>query len=395
MTAPRIRNLVIGALALFGAFVLLVIVTTQMPPSPQETTNSTQNSHARGAKAVAQLLRANGVAVTEVTRLDDAIGAARPGSTLAIVLSANLSEDALARLAEAPADLVLIETMPYTTNLMALTGDIVGSSQADSPPKKVYARCSDPDATAAGSVTTGGVSLYVGQDPDRPATMCFGFGQFSEVLYADLPLPGHRVTVLAGDHFVRNGTLADEGNAALALRALGRNATLTWYLPGTDAQPGGNFFGEDDDIIWTLFPGWARPAFAVALAAAAAAAFWRGRRFGKLVPETLPVAVPAAEAAAGLGRLYRQSHACGHAAAALRAATAARVASRLGLPPSSPPEVVVPRIADATHADANLVGRLIYGPAPATDDELLALATSLRQLENTMDGAVRPESEPK
>ena len=376
--SPRVRNLIIAIVATLGAFVLLIIVTTQLPPSPRETANSTENVHRDGAKAVAQVLRANGVAVTEATELDATISAARANTTLAIILSDPLSQAAIDRINAVPADVVVIATMSASfssTTVSSLTEAEVMVTWA-SPGTAAQANCADPDARAAEIAVRGSLELVV----SKGATGCFGsLGS----LYADLRTDVHRVTVLAGDQFIRNDSVTREGHAALALRVLGRHSALTWYLPGEDAFPS----ADDPDldtgsVIWKMFPGWAGPVLAILLAAGAAAAFWRGRRFGKLVPEALPVAVPASEAAAGLGRLYRQSHACGHAGAALRAATAARLASRFGLSASSQPDVVVSRLSDALHVPPDLVHRLVYGPPPATDADLLVLAVNLRRLED-------------
>ena len=377
--SSRVRNWAIAIAATLGAFVLLVIVTTQLPPSPQEWPSSTENMRADGAKAVAQVLRANGVAVDEVTVLDDAITAARPGTTLVIVLRELLSDTALARLDSVPADLVVIVTSPSQSSVEDLTEDRVSASRLYGTPKTVFPECEDPDAVAAGSAFQGQVVLYADYD-DSGINRCFD--PYSS-LYVDLRTDAHRVSVLAGTQFVRNDSITQEGHAALALRVLGRNPTLTWYLPSEDALPGADDPQvQSSNVIWKMFPGWAGPALAILLAAGAAAAFWRGRRFGKLVPEALPVAVPASEAAAGLGRLYRQSHACGHAGAALRAACAARLASRFGLPASAAPDVVCSRLSDALHVSPDLVQHLVYGPPPATDADLLVLAANLRQLED-------------
>jgi len=122
----------------------------------------------------------------------------------------------------------------------------------------------------------------------------------------------------------------------------------------------------------------------VLLVAGAAAALWRGRRFGALVPEALPVEVPASEASSGLARLYRQAGARGHAAAGLRAATVHRVAARLGLPASASPELVAERLGAAAGTPPSLVYELCYGPPPATDAALVELATALTDLERKL-----------
>jgi len=370
----------IGGVAVLAAFALLVILTSLIPSGTRNTTDSLDNPGHTGARALAQVLRANGITVSQATSLDGAIAAAKKGTTLAVVLPSSLSQAATTQIAHAGADFVLIvadnQTGDVSDTMSALTGDQVAYEPWYNSGGSVAANCDDPDAQAAGSVTVSMGGL------DTSAVSCF-VGD-SSAQYADVHLAAHRVTALASDEFVQNGTVADDGNAALALRTLGRHATLTWYLPRAADMAGASSGDSTGMDVWALFPGWAPPVLALALVAAGAAAVWRGRRFGKLVPEALPVAVPASEAASGLGRLYRQSKARGHAAAALRAATVSRMAVRLGIPPSSPPYLVVTRIADAVHAEPVALHPLLYGPAPATDDDLVRLAHDLAHLERTL-----------
>jgi len=394
-SGPSKRRWVIPIVVLLAAFVLLAVVTAFLPASVETTADSVTNARANGAKAVAQVLRANGVTVSQVTALDGALAAARPGTTLALVVSDQLSTDTLNRLDDVQADLVLIVSSPgsgstpYDT-VLSLTGERVAIGPGVTDTASQPANCRDADATAAQSATPPQTALVLYQGPASgtgDTTWCFSDSTFSTggYLYADTLLPAHRVTVLAGDQFVRNGAIAQEGNAALALRTLGRHQTLTWYLPGADALAGNDSGGSSLDPMadmWALMPPWAQLVWAVGLAAAAAAAVWRGRRFGPLVPEALPVAVPASEATEGLGRLYRQSGACGHAGAALRAATIGRLATRLGLPVSSSPETVVHRIAEASGREPGALDALLYGPPPGTDEHLLSLATGLQRLES-------------
>jgi hypothetical protein len=137
-----------------------------------------------------------------------------------------------------------------------------------------------------------------------------------------------------------------------------------------------------------LLPPPVRLGLVLALIAGFAAAFWRGRRFGKLVPEALPVEVPASQVTLGVGRLYRRARAAGHAGAALRAGTASRLARRLGLPSSAAPATLVIGIADAAGRPATAVHTLLYGPPPASAAALAALAGDLHALEKALEKEV-------
>ncbi len=393
--ASTARRWVVGGVIVLAAFALLAIVSLLSPPSDDATATSVTNSGADGAKAVAQVLAQNGVTVRQVTTLDEAVAAAKPGTTLVITVSDELSEEGVAQLNGVPADVVLIpvsgsdSTYQIGQSLSALTDGVVdrltdysftdGSSEA---------ACSDPDAVAAVRVDTGDYSLVdVRTTTPRgtPVTACFPTidSYMDYMRYADMTTPSHRLTVVASDQIVRNDAITHEGNAALALRMLGRHPTLTWYLARDDATPpqAAPPSGQTMDT-WALMPGWTRPVIALLLVAAAAAAFWRGRRFGALVPEKLPVAVPASEATTGLGKLYRQSRSRGHAGAALRAASIARLAARWGIPATADADVVTRRVAGASGYDTGVLATLLYGTSPETDADLLSLAVNLQRLES-------------
>lgn len=375
--AGRTRRWLIAGAVVVALFAALVVTTALLPESPDRIPLSVTNPRPNGVRALAQVLERNGVEVVQETSLASAIAAAPASTTLAVLLDRELSEEALTKLDQVPADLVVLDTGGYNAiSMEALTQDRVTAdywwSTDGKPPR---ADCADPDASAAGTLTTSDAALY---PLDDAVLTCFP-NQDGVALFARLHTH-HRVTVIAGDEWMRNDTILQEGNAALALRVLGRQPKLVWYLPGSDAQtPEGQVSGGFD--LFTLLPRWAGPAFAVLLAAGAAAALWRGRRFGALVPEPMPVEVPASEASAGLARLYRQAGARGHAAAGLRAATLHRLAGRLGLPASASADLVVQRLSQHTGYPADHIRGLFYGPPPPTDAALVELATALTDLE--------------
>ena len=153
-------------------------------------------------------------------------------------------------------------------------------------------------------------------------------------------MDGRRVTVIGRSAVLTNEELARQGNAALALRSLGVQRSLVWYLPDPlDAGTGGPTLAE-------LRPRWVAWLTWQLVLAAVLAMLWRARRLGRLVPEPLPVVVRAAETEEGRARLYRASRARGRAAATLRTATLRRLARRLA-PPPRPPRGVVRMVAEA------------------------------------------------
>jgi hypothetical protein len=376
----RLRAWFLGVGGLVVLFAALVVVTFFLPESTRERDGSANNPRAAGAMALAEVLEAHGVTITQVTTLDAAVERAQAGTTLFIWTDEALSDEAYERLNAVAADVVV-------------TGDLyqLPESQAErfsegqvrrayySPGSDVDLGCDNADAVAAGTMSlagSNGLEILSG-DP----TLCFlnyaGYG-----LYADLYTSHHRVTIIAVPEIFQNSTiLSDHGNAALAIRTLGRHDTLTWYLVSSDALPQTDTGSQMEDL-WRLMPPAAEAVTMLLLAAAAAAALWQARRFGPLVREPLPVAVPASEVAAGLGLLYRQSRTRGHAAAALRAGSVARLAARLGLPPTASPALVVERVALASGRPPSQLEPLFYGPPPPTDDHLFTLAHQLHQVES-------------
>ena len=113
--------------------------------------------------------------------------------------------------------------------------------------------------------------------------------------------------------------------------------------------------------------------------------FWRGRRLGPLVHEPLPVVVRSAETQEGRARLYRQARARDRAAAALRTATLRRLAGRLQATRSGPGELA-DRVAGLIDADPGDVRRILIGPAPDDDRELVTLANRLIEIEQEVAG---------
>jgi hypothetical protein len=98
------------------------------------------------------------------------------------------------------------------------------------------------------------------------------------------------------------------------------------------------------------------------------------------------VVVRAAETVEGRGRLYRARRARTRAAAALRAGTLDRLLPRLGLGQGATPAAVTTAIAVRTGQDARQVGTALYGPAPADDAGLVALAGYVEFLERRISG---------
>jgi hypothetical protein len=357
-----------GWVVVLGVFVVGGLLALLPAPRQSTTPLAPDNAGTNGARAAAQILGRQGVEVVYVRTAAQAARAAAQDATLLLAGDFALTEQGADTIAAAPGDLVLVGATSWLSRLAPGVGTGFGSSSSGTRD----AACDDEDAVAAGRVAASG-SLVAQADG---VTVCFpgpdGAG------YAVTTDGGRRVAVLADATPLTNAHLADEGNAALVLRALGRHDRLVWYVPSStdtgaaDAAPSTGAF----------LPPWARVLGLEAVLVVLVVALWRGRRLGPVLAERLPVVVPAAETTRGLGRLYRRSRSYGHAAAALRAGTATRLATRLGLPRSADAAATIDAVARASGRPAPEVAALLYGPPPTDDRSLAALADELDHLES-------------
>lgn len=189
---------------------------------------------------------------------------------------------------------------------------------------------------------------------------------------------GDGLLLLGAAELLENDQITRADNAAVALRLLGQHDRLVWYVPEVT-----DLVGEDQVSITALLPRWLQPALLLTGLGALAGMLWRGRRFGRLEVEPLPVVVRAIETTRSRGRLYRRAGDRAHAAEALRQAARGRIAARLRLPAATDPQVLVTETARVSGLDAEEVARRLgsWWPAPATDDELIQLATALAELD--------------
>lgn len=371
----RVRWLVVVAVVL-GIGVLAALLPA---PTRSATALAPDNPRANGAMALAEVLRDQGVRIDYVRSVGAAVDAAGAGRTLLVTSDWLLSDTQTSALAGAAGDLVLLDpSFLLDRTVPGLTTGWSGGTQ----PAPVAASCPDPDATAAGTVSATGAGVVPsGAAAPAGTTLCFPVPGTSPqaYLYSASQVDGRRVTVLGDAGLITNARITDEGNAALALRALGRNTELVWYVPSADD------LGADEDAgpgLGDLLPPVARVLLIQALVVVLALGLWRGRRLGRVVPERLPVVVRPAETTRGRARLYRTSRSYGHAAASLRAGTAARLARRLGVPRSAAAPDVVVALARAAGRDEADVRDLLYGPPPTSDAGLEHLARRLDQLES-------------
>ena len=323
------------------------------------------NPDPAGARALARVLADRGVDVQVVRDADALAGAdAGPGTTVLVTSTELLGRSTTRRLLHDTrgARLVLAEPGPGTTAALGVS-DLPYRVQLDSARA---AGCTDP--------AYDGLSLEVDSALEYPvAGGCFR-GEHGALLAE--PRPG--VVLLGAADLISNDQVLRADDAAIALRLLGQEPRLVWYVPSLD-----DLVADDGVSLATLLPDWLRPALLLLALATLALLVWRARRLGPLATEPLPVVVKAVETTRSRGRLYRKGGDRAHAAAVLRAAARVRAAERLALGPHPDPAVLVRDLAHHTGRPVQEVAHLLdpAAPPPTTDHDLIALAQRLAELD--------------
>lgn len=364
------------ALVAVSLTVLAFLAFTQAPSSTAPL--STDNAQPEGARAVAEILRQQGVDVTESPTLSGARQALGTDGTLVIAGYSYLEQDQIDSILAWPGPVVWLS--PDTFDLQSIHGSLIyGSSDGESP---VSAQCNLPAAQNAQAVVAPGPRLNL-QWRTEPVSACFVNDDDAGVLVQVTRASAAPMSVIAAPSLLTNTWLAKSGNAALALHLLGTTDKVAWYM-GTPYDFS-TLTGGDQGGVVLIAPAWVNAAALAAALVFLMAGLWRGRRVGPLMTEPLPVVVPASEATRGRARLYRRGRAFGHAAAALRAGSARRLSQRLGLGPHADRASLTSAVASSASADAATVDSLLFGPPPRDEAAMLDLVRRLDALESEVD----------
>jgi hypothetical protein len=188
---------------------------------------------------------------------------------------------------------------------------------------------------------------------------------------------GWIVNVVSPQPFT-NALLDAGDNAVLAAAVLApTGAERVAFLDGSP--------GNGPDTLLDLVPTGVRQAVLQLGVAFVFLVLWAGRRLGHPVLEPQPVAVEGAELVAAVGRLLDGRHRPDEAAEALRAETRRILEARLGLPATSPPEVLAAAVHDRTGIDAATVHAAFARPV-RSDADLVAVARELDTIRRTILG---------
>lgn len=366
-------------LAITAVLTLTFLALTRAPTS--STPLSTNNAQPEGARAVAEVLRSQGVSVKEVDALREAGSTLGDDGTLVIAGYVFMSVEQFQSVMAWEGPLVFLA--PHEWDLEYIDNRVAYASATS--PATVDADCAVPAAVAAGAIVVDGPRVSLTRESALAHTCFVGAGDAGALVQIEREGKGP-LTVIAAPSFMSNEKLALEGDAALALHLLGSRDRVAWYMAAPyDQSLLRGRSNEGDEGLTVAAPDWTNAALLACALTFLAAGMWRGRRMGALVTEPLPVIVPASEATRGRARLYRRGRASGHAAAALRAGAARRTAARLGLGPHATPEQLVSGIAAATGGDSASIYDLLYGPPPRDESSMLDLVRRLDALESEVD----------
>lgn len=373
---PRRLRTLIGWLVVAVLVVAVAFVAMQVSASApgRHGALDPEGRNDSGSLALAEILRDQGVDVEVHRSRAEARAAIDDRTTLVMANPYTLSDDGITDLIAPAERVVFLSTSSHLLSVLE-----IGDGATTGLPPTATAGCDVAEFADVGAIR-----------PDRffsPAdgvTACFGDDSGAAVLVDDRSDARH--VVVEGSTLFTNAYLAENGNAALALALLGQTERIVWYVPSyadTDIEGA----GEPVDTLGSLTPAWLTPVILLLLLSGIAAAIWRGQRFGPLVAETLPVTVRASETMHGRARLTAKAGDSAHAAQALRDGARRRLAQRLGLAVHASDDEVADAAADRLRLPRGTLQALLSGPLPADDQDLIALARRLSELESAVESA--------
>lgn len=366
-----------------AALVLLLAVGSLLlsGQSAETVPLSPESAAPDGTRALAQVLRGEGVDVTVTESLDETAAAVDAGGSGATIVMHDpdgiLSDAQRDRLGELTQTLVLLD--PDFATLRSLAPGVAAAGIPDDDP--LEAACALAELDAVDEASPGGSAYRVTDDTDVAETCLRSDSDDAPDAFSLVRLEsgGRTTTVLGATDALTNGSIVELDNAALALTLLGQAPRLVWYLP-SPADAAAPTAAE-------LSPPWVSPLIVLAVLTTIAAAIWRGRRFGPLIVENLPVVVRARETMEGRARLYQSSSARLRALDAIRVGTISRLATRCGLSSSAAVEDVVLAVAAAIGADPRDIRSTLLDTVPHTDAELVRLSDRLLEIEAAVRAA--------
>jgi hypothetical protein len=266
-------------------------------------------------------------------------------------------------------------------------------------PARLDPACATPEIAGVRTLAVDAADSVLASDPGGVGCFPISGGSFA----VTTPLGSGKVIVLGGVSPLTNALLGHDDNAAFAIGVFGSGGPVVFgppVPPGSAASKG---------LIGSLPPA-ARVVLGQLVVALGVFALVRGRRFGRPTFEQVPSPVASGELVHAVARLYRSARARAFAGDVLRRGTRRRLRSRLGLgpepptgtqpgtapgmQPGSPPgisaavdEALSSTVAQLSGSSPDRVQRLLGGPGPTTDEELIALGRELEELRRRVEGS--------
>ncbi len=362
----RMVWIVIGSIV---ALTLGYMVVSRLGTDPDGGALSPRNAAPDGAMAAAEILRSQGVDISEPGSFEQALAMleGRAGSATLLLYDQNgyLGEEELQELRAASHRVVVVS--PGRRTLRGLDNGLRNAGVVPQGHEVTEPGCSLEDPRVAGNISAGNGQLYAGS-----GEICYRIGDGGLYAVSDDGL----VVVLGSAALLSNDLLDERGNAALVLRSLGDSPELVWYLPGLGDVP----LEGKPATLSQLAPPWVAFLGPWLLVIALFAVLWRGRRIGPLVFEPLPVVVKAAETAEGRARLYQDARAVERAAANLRAGSLVRLSREFRLGPDAGIGALVEAVSRKTGRPPAQVWDIL-DHRPDSQSGLVRWAQTLEQLE--------------
>lgn len=368
MTRGRLLAALLVLALIVVAFVAVIGGSQDEPLDPTSAAPT-------GSRALAQVLRAQGVDVTTTHSAAAASAAsAGAGTTVLVTRSGLLSAQSLRRIGRSSTDGTLVLVAPSTAVLEAL-GLPIRTVPGPASQLPVSGTCRVAPFAGLHLAAKPGSSAYTSTSGQG----CVAAEDGGDLVRTLPAIAGQRpaVIVVGSDSLLRNDSVRDGDDAAFALRALGAHRALTW-LAVDPANADANAVGEGNASPW---PRWSGPALVLISVVVVLLMFWRGRRLGPLVTEPLPVVVPAVETTLSRGQLYRRARDTARTAEVLRIGSRHRIARYLGLSPTTDPAQLSTAAARAAALDPAGVRALLVQAPVLDDDDLVRTAKELQTLE--------------
>lgn len=356
---------------LAAAFGLVVVVTVLVAgPAPGD------DKGPQGTLALRRYLTAMGMQVS-----DGATPPAAPGAVFLLLTDLRTQDqaDGLLNWVRDGGTLVIADPASATLEAAGVTSSgRVGHYSFG--PAKLQASCLTPETAAVPTlqVDAGDDAL----DTQDPGTIgCFPVsGPAGPSFEVVRPMGQGRVVGLGGKSPLTNALLGKGDNPAFAFGLLGNTAGQVVFGsavdPG-DAPPAG---------LWRSLPPVGKVVLIQVVLALVVFALVRARRLGPPMPERIPSPVPASELVEAVGRLYRSARASEFAGQTMRSATLRTLQTRLGIVPGDT-EALASTLAGLSGTSLDEVRRLLGGPAPASDEALIALGRDLEHLRQRVEGS--------